>query len=115
MNAGYPHPRDDEQNFDDVLAKAAKIAKGDIDEARRLIDIAARFQVDELERDRFLDVVKRRLGAGARLEALRKVWDEGAREARIRATLAALLSRAKPKDDAAVRLEDFVAYMQTHD
>ena len=115
LNAGYPHPPDDEQNFDDVLAKAAKIAKGDIDEARRLIEIAARFQVDELERDRFLDVVKRRLGAGARLEALRKVWDEAAREARIRATLASLLNRAKPKDDAAVRLEDFVAYMQSHD
>ena len=59
LNAGYPHPPDDEQNFDDVLAKASKIAKGDIDEARRLIEIAARFQVDELERDRFLDVVKR--------------------------------------------------------
>ena len=115
LNAGYPHPPDDEQNFEDVLAKAAKIAKGDIDEARRLIEIAARFQVDELERDRFLNVVKRKLGAGARLDALRKIWNEAAREARIRATLASLLNRAKPKDDAAVRLEDFVAYMQSHD
>ena len=115
LNARHPHPPDDEQNFEDVLAKAARIAKGDIDEARRLIEIAARFQVDELERDRFLNVVKRRLGAGARLEALRKVWDEAARQARISATLASQLNRAKPKDDAAVRLEDFRAYMQSHD
>jgi hypothetical protein len=114
-NAGYPHPLDDEQDFEDVLAKAARIAKGDFDEARRLIEIAARFQVDELERDRFLNVVKRALGAGARLAALRKIWDEAAREARIRATLASLLNKAKPKDDPAVRLEDFVAYMQSHD
>ena len=113
LNAGYPHPRDDEQNFEDVLAKAAKIAKGDIDEARRLVEIAVRFQLDELERDRFLNVVKRRLGAGARLEALRKIWDEAAREARIKATLASLSNRAKLENDLAVRLEDFVAYMQS--
>ena len=115
LNAGYPHPPDDEQNFDDVLAKAAEIAKGDIDEARRLIEIAARFQVDELERDRFLDVVKRRLGAGARLKALRTVWDYAAREARKRAMLASQLNTAKPKDEAAVQLGDFRAYMQSHD
>ena len=115
LNAGYPHPPGDEQNFDDVLAKGAKIAKGDIAEARRLIEIAARFQVDELECDRFLNVVKQALGAGARLDALHKVWDEAAREARTRATLASLSNRIKPKDDAAVRLEDFVAYMQSLD
>ena len=103
LNAGYPHPPDDEQNFEDVLAKAAKIATGDIDEARRLIEIAVRFQVDELERDRFLNIVKRKLGPGARLDALRKIWNEAAREARIRATLAFLLNRAKLRDDSAVR------------
>ena len=115
LNAGYPHPRDDEQNFEDVLAKAAKIAKGDIDEARRLIEVATQFPVDELEHDRFLNVVKQALGAGARLDALRNVWNEAAREARTRATLASQLNTAKPKDDAAVRLEDFVAYMQSLD
>ena len=115
LNAGYPHPPGDEQNFDDVLAKGAKIAKGDIAEARRLIEIAARFQVDELECDRFLNVVKQALGAGARLDALHKAWDEAAREARTRATLASPSNRIKPKDDAAVRLEDFVAYMQSLD
>ena len=73
------------------------------------------FQVDELEHDRFLNVVKQALGAGARLDALRKVWNEAAREARTRATLASQLNTAKPKDDAAVRLEDFVAYMQSLD
>jgi hypothetical protein len=31
LNAGHPHPPDDEQNFDDVLAKAARIAKGGIE------------------------------------------------------------------------------------
>ena len=73
------------------------------------------FQVDELECDRFLNVVKQALGAGARLDALHKIWDEAAREARTRATLASLSNRIKPKDDAAVRLEDFVAYMQSLD
>jgi Family of unknown function (DUF5906) len=115
LNAGYPHPPGDEQNFDDVLAKGAKIAKGDIAEARRLIETAASFQVDELECDRSLNVVKQALGAGARLDALHKVWDEAARQARTRATLASLSNRIKPKDDAAVRLEDFVAYMQSLD
>jgi hypothetical protein len=115
MNAGYPHPPDDEQGFNDVLAKAARIAKGDIDEARRLIGIAARFQVDDLERDHFLNVVKRALGAGARMPALREIWGDAAREMRKKAARDSLLNEVKSKDDAAVRLEDFVAYMQTHD
>ena len=87
LNAGYPHPPGDEQNFDDVLAKGAKIAKGDIAEARRLIEVATQFPVDELEHDRFLNVVKRMHLALARgWKRLRKVWDEATRKTRIRAT-----------------------------
>jgi hypothetical protein len=60
LNAGYPHPPDDEQNFEDVLAKAAKIATG-----------ALRCSALRFERSALRCVVRncRSRGGGMRLKA----------------------------------------------
>ena len=85
-NAGREPPADDEGTFDDLLAKVGQIAEGDLDEARRLIAAAAWLGVDELERERFLKVVKTALKSGAKIDLLRKIWNDA--EAKAKAALA---------------------------
>ena len=85
-NSGRDPPCSDEKTFDDLLAKAGTIAEGNLDEARRLIAAAAVFGVDVLERDRFLDRVKKAVKGGVKIADLRAIWS-GA-ETQVRASLA---------------------------
>ena len=66
QNSGRDPPREGEGSFDGALAAAALIEEGDMEEARRLIVVGASwFGADELQREQFLHVVKRRVKGGA--------------------------------------------------
>ena len=79
QNSGRDPPREGEGSFDGALAAAALIEEGDMEEARRLIVVGASwFGADELQREQFLHVVKRRVKGGATLPPLREIWEEAA-------------------------------------
>jgi hypothetical protein len=80
--SGRDPPRDNEATFDDLLIKARQLTEGDTAEARRLIQGAAWMLVDDLDRDKFLNTVKRALKAGAKIGKLLDIWKEAETKAR---------------------------------
>jgi hypothetical protein len=75
LNSGRDPPRDNEETFDQLLAKAKALAQGDTVEGARLIEGAAWLTgVDALQKALFLDTVKGRLKSGVKIEALRDLW-----------------------------------------
>jgi hypothetical protein len=79
QNSGRDPPREGEGSFDGALAAAARIEEGDMEEARRLIVVGASwFGADELQREQFLHIVKKRVKGGAAIPLLRELWEEAA-------------------------------------
>ena len=75
LNSGRDPPRDNEETFDQLLAKAKALAQGDTVKGARLIEGAAWLTgVDALQKALFLDTVKGRLKSGVKIEALRDLW-----------------------------------------
>ena len=79
--SGRDPPRNDEGTFDDLITKAKQLAEGDIAEAKRLIEAGAWMRVDDLERDHLLNILRKALKGGARIDLLRKLWREAATKA----------------------------------
>jgi hypothetical protein len=80
-NAGFePHIMDG--GIDDLRAKAAILAEGDLEAARTIVEAGARLGVDAMERDRLLGVIKQRLGKSVQVVSLRGVWIAAERRAK---------------------------------
>jgi hypothetical protein len=87
-----------EDGFAGLLAKAAALGANDIEGAKAIIAAAVLLLVDDLEKGRLLNELKKRLGKGADIAALRAIWNRAA--ARLRPSPEALAAAAAAAREA---------------